>query len=75
MSSTIAGSQVGSPRPRGLRVMSSRARLLLLLPAVDVIFIVGLLAIWGPGLSGISSRPACWPTTSFRRSRWRPLLC
>lgn len=50
MGSTTSASQVNSPRARGPRMMSSKARLLLLLPAADLIFIVGLLSDAGAGV-------------------------
>ena len=49
MSSTTAAPPALSPRPRGLHVLSSRARLLLLLPAADLIFIVGFLVYLSAG--------------------------
>ena len=49
MSPVTAAPQVDSSRPRGLRVVSSKARLLLLLPAADLIFIVGLFVYSGVG--------------------------
>lgn len=56
MSSTAAASTAN--RPTGLRVMSVRARLLLLLPAADLLFLVGLFVV------GIMGAGADWDSYS-----------